>query len=256
MLDGAFTSPKIRRLAAILGVPWPHALGLCGLLWRFTAKHAPTGEIGTHDDEEIAAALEWPGETEPLIEALVRCKLLDEVDGPARLVVHDWPDHAPRYVLATLRRKGEHFSGYYRPRQADTPDTSADETTDGTTVGTSYSSSSSSSYSYADTARIAWDNWVDGRKTGTSAGIAEAQRSIEEYARKHGITEHEACEVALQRTEEHAGMYREMVRTRKMMLKFVPLAGTFFRQRRWWDPVEHKNRDGIDDEIKRIRAMG
>ena len=57
MLDGAFTSPKIRRLAAVLGVPWPHALGLAGLLWRFTAKHAPTGEIGLHDDEEIAAPL-------------------------------------------------------------------------------------------------------------------------------------------------------------------------------------------------------
>jgi hypothetical protein len=28
MLDGAFTSPKIRRLAVVLGVPWPHALGL------------------------------------------------------------------------------------------------------------------------------------------------------------------------------------------------------------------------------------
>jgi hypothetical protein len=46
MLDGAFTSPKIRRLAVVLGVPWPHALGLAGLLWRFSAKHAPTGEIG------------------------------------------------------------------------------------------------------------------------------------------------------------------------------------------------------------------
>ena len=43
MLDGAFTSPKIRRLAVVLGVPWPHALGLAGLLWRFAAKHAPTG---------------------------------------------------------------------------------------------------------------------------------------------------------------------------------------------------------------------
>ena len=57
MLDGAFTSPKLRRLAVILGVPWPHALGLAGLLWRFTAKHAPSGEIGRHDDEELAAAL-------------------------------------------------------------------------------------------------------------------------------------------------------------------------------------------------------
>ena len=136
MLDGAFTSPKIRRLAAILDVPWPHALGLCGLLWRFTAKHAPTGEIGLHGDEEIACALEWPRDAETLINALHRSRLIDVVPCECvRFVVHDWPDHAPRYVAATLARRGLEWSPWY----AGGPDWA----TDATVVATTSTSSSS-----------------------------------------------------------------------------------------------------------------
>ena len=144
MLDGAFTSPKIRRLAVVLGIPWPHALGLAGLLWRFTAKHAPTGEIGRHDDEEIAAALEWPGEAEDLVAALVRCRLLDPTESAARLLVHDWPEHAPRYVSATLKRQKLRFSAEYR-RSTTVPTTVP--TTVATTVETTYTSTSSSTSS-------------------------------------------------------------------------------------------------------------
>ena len=140
MLDGAFTSPKIRRLAVVLGIPWPHALGLAGLLWRFTAKHAPTGEIGRHDDEEIAAALEWPGEAEDLVAALVRCRLLDPTESAARLLVHDWPEHAPRYVSATLKRQKLRFAAEYR-RPTTVP------TTVPTTAETTYTSTSSSTSS-------------------------------------------------------------------------------------------------------------
>jgi hypothetical protein len=152
MLDGAFTSPKIRRLAVVLGVPWPHALGLAGLLWRFSAKHAPTGEIGRHDDEEIAAALEWPGEASDLVAALVRCRLLDPTESAARLLVHDWPEHAPRYVSATLKRQKLRFSAEYRrsttvattvPTVVPTTVTTTDTTTDGTTYTYAYASASS-----------------------------------------------------------------------------------------------------------------
>ena len=116
MLEGTYTSPKIRRLAAVLGVPWPHAIGLAGLLWRFAGKHAPSGAVGTHSDEEIAISLEWTGEAGELIAALVRCRLLDEAPPPERLLVHDWPEHAPRYVRASLQRQGLDFSQRYAAR--------------------------------------------------------------------------------------------------------------------------------------------
>jgi hypothetical protein len=148
VLEGAYTSPKIRRLAVVLGVPWPHAIGLAGLLWRFAAKHAPTGEIGRHDNEEVAAFLEWPGPSDDLIDALIRCRLLDEADPPIRFIVHDWPDHAPRYVRATLHRRGQDFSALYPNKSAvghSVP--TADQTTDQSAVRTTYTSTSTSTSS-------------------------------------------------------------------------------------------------------------
>jgi len=133
----------------MLSLPWPHALGLAGLLWRFTAKHAPNGEIGRHDDEEIASALEWPGDESELIRSLVRCRLLDHAEPPVRLIVHDWPDHAPRYVLATLRRKGQSFSILYERSPVTPTGKSTDQSTDPPArpnnkpaVGTTYTSTS------------------------------------------------------------------------------------------------------------------
>lgn len=105
MLKGAFTSPKIRVFAARVGVPFPHALGMCGMLWNFVADHAPCGDIGRHDDSSIAIALEWPNDPAALVNALVAARLLD-VHPKHRLVVHDWADHCPQYVRAKVARMG------------------------------------------------------------------------------------------------------------------------------------------------------
>ncbi len=186
MLDGAFTSPKIRRLAVILEIPWPHALGLAGLLWRFTAKHAPTGEIGRHDDEEIAAALEWPGDAGDLVAALTRCRLLDPTQSAARLLVHDWPQHAPRYVSASLKRQKLTFSQEYSEKLPDMTSMSCHATTAvptvvptavatavPTTVETTSSYSSSSAYASAvcDTQTSTELNSGDSEAAGDSVSI-------------------------------------------------------------------------------------
>lgn len=105
MLKGAFTSPKIRVFAAKIGVPFPHALGMCGMLWNFAADHAPCGDVGRHDDGSIAIALEWPGDPVALVSALVAARLLDE-HPQHRLIVHDWKDHCPQYVRAKVARMG------------------------------------------------------------------------------------------------------------------------------------------------------
>jgi len=105
MLKGAFTSPKIRLLAVKLGVPFPHALGICGMLWNFTANHAPCGDVGRHDDASIAIAVEWPGDPKALVAALVGTRLVDE-HPEHRLVIHDWAEHCPQYVRAKVARAG------------------------------------------------------------------------------------------------------------------------------------------------------
>jgi hypothetical protein len=106
MLKSAFSSPKIRTLAAILKIPFSQAVGMCGMLWNFTADHAPRGNVGKHTDLEIAMAVEWPGDPVELVRALLVVRLLD-AHPTYRLLVHDWAEHCPRYVHATLKRKNQ-----------------------------------------------------------------------------------------------------------------------------------------------------
>lgn len=97
MLKSAYSSPKVKTLARKLGIPFPHALGLCGLLWNFAAEHAPHGDVGKFSDEELAEVMYWTGDTATLIGALTDVRLLDRCQC-ARLVIHDWLDHCPQYV--------------------------------------------------------------------------------------------------------------------------------------------------------------
>jgi len=270
MLDGAFTSPKLRRLSVILGVPWPHAIGLAGLLWRFTAKHAPTGEIGRHDDEEVAAALEWPKEADELIQSLVRCRLLDRVNGPARLIVHDWPDHAPRYVLATLRRRELDYSHHYEPTAVET----TGKTTDSTVVETSYTSSSASSSASSSTSALSfahasgidslvdeiWSLWVPGRKTGKAEGRHAILKSIAKITIEFKVTAKEAAAEIAVRTKRDADRYKQQLRNGENELQFIPHGSTYFKAERWLDDDDQEptKRDGpgelADQDLERIRG--
>lgn len=268
MLDGAFTSPKLRRLAAILDVPWPHALGIAGLLWRFTAKHAPSGEIGRHDDEELAAALEWGGSTEQLLEALVRCRLLDRVNGPARLLVHDWPDHAPRYVRATLKRRGQDYSTHYTKTVEVTAVAPVVETT------SSYSSSSTSSPSstlsissaspissnkLGELAEGIWKLWVPGRKTGKAEAFKSIKKAIRSIAKEFGVTDEQAALEIAKRTQRDAQRYLSLLADQQTELKFIPQGVTYFRKERWLDDDQEEDPtpsadQRLDDDLNRIRA--
>ena len=284
MLDGAFTSPKIRLLAAITGKPWPHCLGLAGLLWRFAGKHAPTGAVGTHSDEEIAISLEWTDEAGDLIEALVRCRLLDEAPPPERLLVHDWPEHAPRHVRASLQRQGLDFSPRYAARHdAEVPrydaatvvrttDRATDRTTDPPTVETTSSSSSSftstpssslirASVSVRDLAEQVWNCYLPGRKQGKKVGIASIERSMRRLGAESGKTIEEAAAIIADMTTKDTERFVEQIRTGETEIRFVPQGATYFKQERWEDENEHITTEQINhariaDEIKRARTTG
>ncbi len=104
MLKSAYTSPKIHALARRLGVPFPHALGICGLLWNFTCDHAPDGNVGKHGPEGIAIATHWDGDAEKLLAALVAVRLIDCENG--NYVVHDWAQHQPQWVKNKMEKEG------------------------------------------------------------------------------------------------------------------------------------------------------
>lgn len=282
MLDGAFTSPKIRVLAAMIEVPWPQAIGMCGLLWRFAAKHAPTGAVGKHSNQEISIFMEWTNDSDSLIDALVRCRLLDPVPPPERLLVHDWPEHAPRHVRASLQRQGLDFSTRYTQSHNDielchddstvvdtvvaTVDTPVVTTAIGTTSTSTSSSTSSptstsiirSVWGLTDYAEQIWDCYVPGRKQGKKPGVAAIEKSLKALRSEYPNLR-EAAEYIAVRTKRDRDRFVEEIRSGDNELKFVPQAVTYFKQERWNDDNEQINSSQIDnaritDEIARARG--
>lgn len=87
--------PKVRKLARRLEIEEATAYGHLVLLWIWTVRIAPDGELSSFDFEDIALACQWTGDAEQFVRALVAVRLLDETtDG---LIVHDWMERAERY---------------------------------------------------------------------------------------------------------------------------------------------------------------
>jgi hypothetical protein len=105
---------KMGRLMRRLKAPRPLCMGYLELLWHLTANEAPAGDIGRKGDEDIAVALEYEGEPEALIEALVGAGWLDR-HPVYRLVVHDWHDHCPDWVTKRLERSKIPFASLPAP---------------------------------------------------------------------------------------------------------------------------------------------
>lgn len=80
-------------------------VGLLESLWMFCQHNAKRGDIGRFSDLELAIELEWDGDPEELIDALVESRWLDRC-ALNRLVVHDWEDHAPRWLKGVVSRTG------------------------------------------------------------------------------------------------------------------------------------------------------
>lgn len=99
---------KMRRLADLLGIPLPYAVGLMEMLWHWVGQEMPQGNIGLAKDREIAAACGWPKKPQVLVEALVEAGWLDRHE-EHRLLVHDWEEHCEEAVRKWLKRSGRDF---------------------------------------------------------------------------------------------------------------------------------------------------
>ena len=109
MKTGTIRHVKTLRLKRRLGNTPDYILaGVLNMVWDMTAEQAPRGDIGRFTDEDIAAYIGWDGNDLKLIEALVLSGWLDECS-ENRLVVHDWGDHAPKYIKDRLRKNGTQF---------------------------------------------------------------------------------------------------------------------------------------------------
>jgi hypothetical protein len=110
---GTPDNPKTVHLAELLNINRAWAVGILEMLWHFTAKFCPCGDIGRFTDKQIAEAVAWERPTGErgvtpewkLSDALVTAKWLDRCTCH-RLVVHDWSDHADQSVERFLARRG------------------------------------------------------------------------------------------------------------------------------------------------------
>ena len=146
MKRGTPDHPKTRRLARRLEIHLAQAVGHLEMLWHWTAKYAPHGDVGRHQDGDIEEGCLWNGPAGALVAALVAERFIDE-DAAHRLVVHDWPEHADTAVHRQLARACQRFAdgsapkltGLTRPEReragqvfgVDGDDLGSHETTDG-----------------------------------------------------------------------------------------------------------------------------
>lgn len=100
---------KFQRLMRRLKESKRGTIGLLEGMWLAVGKNCPRGDIGKFTNEEIAIMVDWEGDPDELIDALVECGWLD-VCKVERLVVHDWNDHCPTYIKGGLTTKGQQIA--------------------------------------------------------------------------------------------------------------------------------------------------
>jgi hypothetical protein len=119
----ALDHPKTFDLAARLEVELPTAIGHLELLWAFTGKQSPQGNIGKWPNGAIARACVWNSDPEKFITALLDSGFIDSHQ-TYRLLIHDWPEHAPRWVKSKLKTLGLSFLSDNDPSEGAEPDSS------------------------------------------------------------------------------------------------------------------------------------
>ena len=109
MKSGTENLIKFSNLKARLSRPLYQVRGLLDTLWSVTGDNAPFGDIGSFSNQEIARSLEWDGDPDDLVAALLETRWLDG-DSVCRLVVHDWSDHCEdRIKMRVARGSGVTF---------------------------------------------------------------------------------------------------------------------------------------------------
>lgn len=102
---------KFRRLKARLGMSTWQAKGILDSIWDVCAECTPRGDLGRLSNADIAFSIEYSGDADALIQALVAEEWLDIYarDPVVRFVVHDWADHCPEYIKKRVYRSGKPF---------------------------------------------------------------------------------------------------------------------------------------------------
>jgi hypothetical protein len=99
-LRGTLTHRKTRRLAALLKIEMPAALGYMEALWSVAAEQTPCGDIGKLSNQDIADEMFSTIDPDELINAIIGAGLLEK-HSIHRLIIHNWAERTDQ----TTRRK-------------------------------------------------------------------------------------------------------------------------------------------------------
>ncbi len=116
MKIGTTEKLKFKNLQRRLSLPLWQAVGLLECIWKVAYRNAPAGDIGRLPNEEIAAAIEWGGDADELIDALVATRWFD-ADETHRLLIHDWETECERWLRGSFHSAGKEFA---KPTQCHT----------------------------------------------------------------------------------------------------------------------------------------
>jgi hypothetical protein len=128
--DDLWHHPKTRRLARNLGVPEPYAVGLLHYLWWWCHRYASTGDLSAYTAEDLADGLEWEGDPDTLLTALVTAGFLDQT--ATGYAVHDWYEYAGRLVEQKEARRAQTRERVARYRSQQTTQRPAQSSGSGT----------------------------------------------------------------------------------------------------------------------------
>jgi hypothetical protein len=92
------------------------AVGLLERLWHFTARYAPSGNVGKFSDTVIARRIGWKFDEINLCALLRTERWLDALDGGV-LFVHDWHEHSDDAADKWLRDNGLRYANGKQTRR-------------------------------------------------------------------------------------------------------------------------------------------
>lgn len=97
---------KFKALQKRLAAPMCHVVGYLETLWIFCQIQAQDGELSRYSPLEIAGWIDYPGDPQTFVDALVETRWLDRVGD--RLLVHDWSEHKPNWLRGVeAKRRGK-----------------------------------------------------------------------------------------------------------------------------------------------------
>lgn len=114
--------PKTRKLAHLLGVSKPAAIGHLHCLWWWAIDYAEDGDLARFDPLDIAIGAEWDGDECDFVNAMYKAGFLDA--GPDNTyIIHDWDHYAGKLIerkkanAERMRKaRAERESGTEKPR--------------------------------------------------------------------------------------------------------------------------------------------